>query len=327
MSKVACYAGNLPHFSNHLAPIWKALPPELKDGFYASGRAATRADDLGICVDGDFPRRKELVMVASYEDYRATKDAKVILVNHGVGQTYIDGKAHKHPSYSGGNERERVVLHLCTSDRDAANCPNGVAVGVPYLDLYHLARPRPSNDKPVVAISFHADIHLCPETRWAFPYYRNAIMDLARNPDLPFTLLAHAHPRAHFKMSKWWKTLGVPYTDNWFDVLERADLYICDNSSTLYEFASLDKPVIALSAPWYRRDVHHGLRFWDAIPGLHVERPDDLLMGINHALQDFHYLKDIRETAVLTAYNGLTDGRATERAVQAICELVNAHAR
>ena len=47
------------------------------------------------------------------------------------------------------------------------------------------------------------------------------------------------------------------------EVMERSTLYICDNSSTLYEFASTGRPVVVLNAPWFRRDIEHGLRFWE----------------------------------------------------------------
>lgn len=324
MTQVSCYAGSLPHFANHLAPIWKALPPVIKDGFYAQGRAAARADELGICVDGDFPRKKPLVMVASYEDYRACKDADIILVNHGVGQTYSDGKAHRHPSYSGGVQRERVVLHLCTSQRDADNCSGRTAIcGVPYLDLHHLIGRKQQTDPPVVAISFHAEIGLVPETRSSFHHYRQAITRLAHQQDtLPFRLLGHAHPRNHFKMRQFWASVGIPYEEDWFEVLERADLYVCDNSSTMYEFASTDRPVLTLNAPWYRREVTHGLRFWDAIPGLQVDEPDALHNAICEALRDSEFHRKKREKAVQIAYEGYDDGHATERAVEAIVRLV-----
>lgn len=326
------YAGGLSHFTDHLAPIYKALPDSVRGPFFARSGARRRASDLGITVEPMPypPRGAETVVVASYEDYKAVKGSKVVLVNHGVGQTYRgDPATATHPSYSGGSGRERVILNICPSQRDALNCDGPTAVvGVPRLDPYHHTRYLVTG-RPTVAISFHADIHLCPETRWSFPHYKQALIDLARWTDfdaLPIDLLGHAHPRNRVLLEPFWKKLGVPFAPHFSEVLDKADLFICDNSSTLYEFASTGRPVLVLNAPWYRRDICHGLRFWDLIPGVQVDRPEDLKDGISWALEDDAMTQQNREFVVGSAYNGpdgnpLNDGRATKRAIEALLTL------
>lgn len=326
--KVACDAGSLNHFCDHLAPIWLALPDKYKDGFYARGRAAQRAQELGIPIDGlGQARQKKLVMVASYEDHRRAGNAKVILVNHGAGQRYIlEGEGH--PSYTGGRDRERVVLNLCPSERDAEVCrasgARAVAVGVPRLDAYHRGQARTPGERPVVAISFHADVHVCPETRSAFGHYQRVINELVRNPDRPFDILGHGHPRWGEFMVKFWGRLGVPFARHFDEVLDKADCYVIDNSSTGPEFASTGRPIVWMSAPWYRRRIHHGGRFWTWTKGLpHVEEPDQLLPNILHALTDDPFTRACREEMVTAVYGDLCDGGATGRAVDAIVRLVD----
>ena len=130
-------------------------------------------------------------------------------------------------------------------------------------------------------------------------------------------MIGHGHPRA-------WPTLKIVY-DHWgiekvrsFDhVMSRADCYVVDNSSTLYEFAATGRPVVVLNCPRYRRDVHHGLRFWDHIPGIQCDSPEDLPGAIELALEDPPELREIREEAVAAVYPQ-HDGHATDRAVEAL---------
>jgi hypothetical protein len=58
------------------------------------------------------------------------------------------------------------------------------------------------------------------------------------------------------------------------EVQRRAAVYVCDNSSSMYEFAATGRPVVVLDLPegrikgiGYRRNINHGLRFWDALFG------------------------------------------------------------
>lgn len=328
--KVDFYGGHWPHYVNFLAPIYNAMPEEHRGEFYALNDGVTRAKHWGIDAKKfrGF-RPKQLVCIASMEDYRATRPADVIFVNHGVGQTYGgDQKSAKLGAYSGGEGRDRVVLFLGPSERDAAvsraaypDVP-AVAIGVPYLDEFGDNQRPPHTgrgggvigreSRSVVAISFHAHVNACDETKWAWPFYREVIEQLARSGR--YEIIGHAHPRAARKLIPWWEKLGVRYEHDWLEVLRRADVYCIDNSSTGYEAAAIGIPVVWMNAPWYRRDVHHGLRFWDVIPGYAVDEPGQLPMAIETSLWA---AKDVRAEAQ-AVYSGLVDGNAARRASEAI---------
>lgn len=330
--KVTTYAGSLPHFVSHLAPIYLALPDEIRGPFYAKGRAVPRARQLGIDVTEGLPRRLEgIVMVASYEDHRAVGPQPTILVNHGAGQRYSgDINAADHPAYSGGEGRERVALFLSPSEADAEICRRGgaraCAMGVPYLDRYHSGPQRERNSPPVVVISFHHDAHTCNETRSSYGHYREHLIELSRRKDeLPFTLMAHAHPRWGPYIERFWKRLGVPFIQEFDDVLGMADCYVIDNSSSGPEIASIGTPIVWTSAPWYRPWVNHGGRFWEWTEGIpHIDEPEQLLPAIGCALADLPPHRTARERMVRSVYGDLCDGQATRRAVDAVVELVNA---
>lgn len=332
--RLTFFAGRLPHFAEHSAPIWHALPSEYRGSFHALGRAAKRATELGIDpIVQRVPRNAELVFVASFEDYRAVNPSPVILVNHGAGQTYRDGKGIDHPSYSGGSNRERVVLFLGPSERDAEVSrlaypgARSVATGPCKLDPWHRAgKKAPDYPKPLVAWTFHADVHVCAETRWAMPHYKTAITALARRQsELPFRMLGHCHPRFNNYMEKFWKALKVEFQPDPNVILDTADCLVFDNTSFGFEFASTDRPVVVLDAPWYRTEVNHGGRFWDwADVGVRIQEPTALLPAINLALADLPHIQNRRREVVKDVYSGIElDGRATERAVSAIVELLD----
>jgi hypothetical protein len=106
-----------------------------------------------------------------------------------------------------------------------------------------------------------------------------------------------------------WIEVGAMY--------QRADLLIADNTSLMYEMAHLGRSVIALNAPWFRRDVEHGLRFWSHVPGIQMESPADLMAFEAYAYTVRDEGAELRNAAALEAYDAeRADGMAGVRAAE-----------
>lgn len=293
---VAFYATH-QHYRDHLAPIAAAF---------------------GVPVSDHVPAGTGPVVVASngnLADARAT-GRPLVLLNHGAGQTYNVN----HPSYAGGGGHNDVALflepgpHAATATRRTNPHARVVEVGCPKLDARHTAPPKPRGPRPVVAVTFHWRCRVCPETDTAFDHYRDALTDLVAGP---WTVLGHGHPLMLNELRPVWDSLGVETVDCLDDVFDRADVLVGDNTSALYEFASLNRPVVCVNAPRYRRNVHHGLRFWDAVPGVQCDQPGDLTAAVAAALDDPDEYRQLRAHAVSRAYTAC-DGNGTRRAVDAI---------
>ena len=133
-------------------------------------------------------------------------------------------------------------------------------MGCPKLDTLPAREPGPG---PVIAVAFHWDGAM-PELRWAWPRFRHAIVRLAAR----YTVIGHGHPRAMKDLAPWYQRAGIEVVADFAEVCRRADLLVFDNTPVGFEFASTGRPVVCLEPYHYRRGVHHGLRFWDAVPGL-----------------------------------------------------------
>lgn len=309
------------HYAEHLLPIWQALPADRRGVFFLP---EDLVDRVGILAEPwaswKVGSRSGLAVCASYRDLKHLRQAgrPVALSTHGAGQSY----SNRHTSYPGGTDREGVVLmlvpgpHPAARNREAYPKVPVVEVGCPKLDRWHPAMPRQRAEKPVVAISFHWECRVCPETRSAWEHYRRGLAELAKRED--WKVIGHAHPRAQAALFPALQAAGIETVASFSDVLERADIYCCDNSSTLFEFASTGRPVLVLNAPWYRRHVRHGLRFWEcATVGVQVDRPEELAAGIERALLDAPFQRQLREAAVRRVYTAC-DGQAAVRAAEAI---------
>lgn len=307
------------HFVDHLAPVWKALPNRYRGTFYVANETVQQhALRLGIQTRiGYVPETSKFALVAAWGDLKLLGSfTQAIYMEHGSGISYSNDS----PSYAGGSGRENVLLFLCPNERVAQlnrqawpHKPTEV-IGCPKLDGYVV---RPPSGR-TVAISFHWPCMVAPEASWAFPFYRNFIRTLGQRTDSE--VLGHCHPRAWSYLAPFYQRIGVEPVKSFVTVLEEADLYVIDNSSTLYEFAAAGRPTVVLNSPRYRRDVHHGLRFWEGIPGPQVNHGNALAETVRNMLDGgWKDWEDDRIAAVKLAYgpNG-NDGNATKRAVEAI---------
>jgi hypothetical protein len=295
------------HYVRHLSPIWRALPDAFRGEFRCGSSAAlerARADRLAglhpkTHRDWHNPRRR-WVMVASYNDLTRTKPRPAVYVEHGAGQSYEgDPSMVANPWYAGGDGRDHVRLFLCPrqeiADRNLARYPNAAAavVGCPALDDLYRQRHCVGrhSDTLTVAVSFHAPLKMagkgsCPEFGWAWPHYRQQLERLV-NTTPWVRWLGHGHPRAWRHLYRWWRDIGAEPTPDYEQVIREADVFVCDNSSALYECAALDIPTVVLNSPDYRRHINHGLRFWDyADVGIQVDHPDQLFPAIIRAHHD-----------------------------------------
>jgi hypothetical protein len=289
---VTVYA-TYPHYGDHLAPVAALLPPDL-----------------------------DVALVAGFNDVVAAKRAghkRIVLMQHGAGQSYGgDKRAKVHPNYPGGRLNDAVGLFLTPNEhsadrwRQAYPLTPAVAVGCPKLDT--LPTRSPKRPYPVVALSFHFDLYLYPETRSALDWYRSALPALART----YTVIGTGHPRRNDLASVYAKA-GIEYVPDFAEVCRRADVLAFDNTSAGYEFAATGRPVVVMDAPWYRSDARHGLRFWDAANvGVRASVPDDLAPAIERALQNKPTDVADREDALETVYSYRYD--AAQRAADAIME-------
>lgn len=326
------------HFLDHIAPVWRGLDPELRGTLLLDDRLAGRGEDLGFepeAIDANALRREirfpvanpgpgPVAIVASYGDVKVGRRLgyrRFVFIEHGAGQAYTgDRRNGRHGSYAGGEDREDVGLFLvpnvysATLWRDAYPDADVEIVGSPKVD----GLPgRVAGPSPVVAVSFHWEAHVVPEARPAFGHHRTALPELARR----FTVIGHGHPRAEDWLRRVYRRVGIPWVPDFEEVCRRADVYVCDNSSTLFEFASTGRPVVVLNAPWYRRRVQHGLRFWDAAGvGRQVDEPEQLVPAVAAAIENPDADKAERDAALSIAYT--YRGDATKRAVAAIEEWI-----
>jgi hypothetical protein len=262
--------------------------------------------------------RSDVALVASYGGLRRARRQgfqRIVLAQHGAGQSYGgDRRRSAHPSYPGGSDNADVGLFLVPNEHAAGRWRRAyprtpvAVVGCPKLDTLP---KRSGTGGPVVAVSFHFDLSLLAETRSARMHFTSALPGLARS----YRLIGHSHPR--LDLSQFYRRMGIEYVRDFDEVCRRADVYVCDNSSTLFEFAATGRPVVVLNEPHYRRDVEHGLRFWDAADvGIQVDSPHDLAPAIRLALDDGPEQRARREAALSLVYAYRTGG--AKRAAEAI---------
>lgn len=257
------------------------------------------------------------VVVCSYKDFLLTdqSDRSVIFMEHGSGQSY----SSDHTSYVGGKGRKRAAAILSPGEISQVKNSQAylgkicLAPGSPRLDDLLRIAERESGD--CVAISFHWDCTVCPETRSGFQYYKSILPFLAKK----YRLLVHSHPRISTEVRAFCIQNGLEYEESFEEVIRRSQIYICDNSSTIFEWAALGRPVLLLNCPYYRKFVRHGLRFWDFDgPAMSVERPEAIEGAVDHILQNKTSVVLSQSGFVEKVYNNL--GTATKHVVEILSQ-------
>lgn len=320
---IDAYASH-PHLVDHLAPVWAALPAGDRGRFMVAHRplVAYARDRHGIDTEWAVPHAPGgPVLVANHSDYtQVHPDRQVAYLEHGAGQTYAD--IAWHPAYSGGQNRDRVAVFLTlnetTAARERAAYPAAevIVVGSPRLDALaaDLARAPVSG---AIACAWHWRCNVVPEAMTAFAHWKNTYADLARQGT---PIIGHAHPRLWREVRPWYERRGIIPEADLAGALRHAEVLTFDNTSAGYEAAALGIPVVALNAPWYRRDVHHGLRFWDQVPGPQADEPDALLDACAAALSDEWARRRAEVTAAI--YPEALRGRSARVAADACLTLL-----
>ncbi len=270
------------HYLDHILPIWEELPLPERGNLHVPDALA-----VGLRLRGHTPTpltplpwngRPTLVSAWKDADRARRVGRPVVLMEHGAGQTY---EGVENASYAGAPDRRGVTLYLAPSERVAAlhtaahpDIPVEV-IGCPKLDALTVA-PSPQAG---VCVAHHWNCNVAPETRSAWGDFHTAYRPIAATR----TLYGHAHPRAP-RLSTMMKKHGITYIPTFRDVVETCRVLVVDNSSIGAEWIALDRPIVWLNAACYRRDVHHGGRFWEwAAAGTQVDHPADLADAITEA--------------------------------------------
>jgi hypothetical protein len=291
------------HYAENVRPVLEAVPVTSRGNLFHSRLPEGAAGP---------------VIVSSYNDLRGVTGRPVVFMEHGAGQTYGAGDENL-PSYAGSTRRDGVALFLCPSDRVAQlnrishpRVPS-VVVGAPRLDTVWGLVP----EQGVVGLAWHWDAAFCPEGRTALPHYESALADLARHAKT----IGTAHPRIAAFAQEVYAEAGIEFTPDPYDVYERASVLVADNTSLGWDFIAMDRPVIWCNAPWYRRFISHGMRFWSLVDaGIEIDEPAELCWAVDKALQrDDKHARRMEVADLIYTYR---DAECSTRAVAAIMEHV-----
>lgn len=249
-------------FMEHLEPIWSHLPESIRGWKHLD----QSRQPMPPQSDPD-----DIVLVAGNSDFFI--DRRLVYVEHGAGQKYVEYWNPKAAGSYHGSELPSNVIACIAPRQDVADSWDvpAFATGAPVCDKYELFA-----DPGVIAITFHWNAaSVCPEATNAVDhYYRDLGRIIIGWRRQGLEVLGHHHPRFPNIRDRFaaWK---VPVVDV-DTVRTRASILVADNTSVAFEVAYLGRQVVSLNAPWFRRDVEHGLRFWSHVPGLQVDSPEEL---------------------------------------------------
>lgn len=193
--------------------------------------------------------------------------------------------------------------HAASRYRAARRGVPVTVVGTPKMDQL-LQVPRPQGT--TVAVAFHWS-GVRRQRRAVWWSYRRALRQLAA----VVPVIGHAHPRVATESKAFYGTLGIEWVPSLTEVVARATVYAVDAGSTLYEWAALGRPAVALDRPPGLLPCPSGLA---PVVGP-TATPDTLVATVADVLRcDRWAAQRLAATAELYPYLG----RATDRMLQVI---------
>lgn len=310
------------HYYDHMAPIIDALRDRGHRVNVYSGQQSALWGPYIHPSDIERLGRK-LWMVAASVDSARTLGQHLIYVEHGAGQTYLADERGDTAGYSSGR-MDDAVMFLCPNvfvmnrRRENHHGVPSMLVGSPKMDQFYRGLGHDGVQSDVVALAWHWNCGVTDESLTAWPHYQpwlNRYVLGCRRAGI--RVVGHAHPRIAKRARYHYERHGIEWWDH-DQVLNEAGMLCVDNSSIGYEFASLDRPVLWLNAPWYRRHVHHGLRFWEYVPGEQIDGidADEWVEATARVLR--HDVMGERRRDVNDRVFPLRDGNSALRAAMAI---------
>ena len=321
------------HYIDHIAPVWNALSPEHRHNFYVPFPIVDyakiklwKSSMYLFQYERNFPADNHPMLTCAYGDmlaaYKNNPQRKILHMEHGTGHAF--GTA----AYPNGlGKRDYVSMFLAPNEYTKKlilsvrpNIPCEV-IGTPKMDGWFPVQWKTAENMsspPVIAIAFHwGDKHAKPpESGSAWEHYKDILPALNKR----YKVIGHGHPLAAHTYKEEFERVGIEWVDNFDDILSRADIYVNDLSSTLKEFLTTGKPVIVLNAPWFRRDQHWGIRFWEySNIGINVEEPEQLFRAIDRTIVEYSsiHLRE-RMQAVYDLYPYL--GYSSQQAASVIAD-------
>ncbi len=289
-------------YQEHLKPIWDALEPEER-GVWSENHVV-----VPTWVTPGVPASTWIA--ASHRDSAALYRLQTqrVHMEHGVGLQWYPTQQLRHLifrcSIAAPNE------FIAQRFRELKKKLRVVVIGTPKLDTLWQGEPGTA-----AAVSFHWS-GVMRQRPTSFDLWRDTVIELAEHREV----LGHAHPKIWKRAKRFYEDLGIEPVEHFADVCKRANLYLCDHSSTLYEWAALDRELILLRREGHREQIPQlsGLG-WDEFQSIGPElKLGGSLLAALEAAADPQYRAYRQEaTDVLYPYRG----EATARAVALLREV------
>lgn len=268
-----------PHYAKYIWPIWQKLPEQLKDEFHVH----PRCDGIyNLPTKRHFTNPDQPIIVAGFPDMKRAEH--YIWIEHGAGQTYPhEGHGHYANSPKPGCLAAIVPGPYCADITQKAN-PGMPVIQAGAYTLRDTIKGWLTNNfdegiistspaNPTAVFTWHwRGAGIAPEADTGFNQFRDSMLQI--HPSI--RVKGHAHPRILGECAMWYRQHNIPTIESQPQALRNASLLVADNTTMIYEAASLDIPVIVLNPSMYRKHVNQGLRFWDMIPGIQANDPNEV---------------------------------------------------